>query len=152
MRPLFRRASRLIVTDPEHRVLLVQYVRPNGERFWATPGGGLGPEETFEQAARRELQEEVGLIARTLEPLWVGEAKYTFGGREVHQEERFFLVRLPNADLGEATDDARMQEGILELRWWALDAIEGTHETIYPDDLARELRRHLSLGGTSGSA
>jgi hypothetical protein len=40
-KPEFRRAARLVVVDLRNRVLLFQYARLTGEKFWATPGGGL---------------------------------------------------------------------------------------------------------------
>jgi hypothetical protein len=57
--PVVRRAARLIALDAADRILLLQYARPNGEKFWATPGGGLEPGETFEMAAAREAAEEL---------------------------------------------------------------------------------------------
>ena len=59
-RPL-RRAARVVLLDPQNRVLLMRYDDgpPNGPH-WATPGGGLEPGETYPQAALRELAEETG--------------------------------------------------------------------------------------------
>jgi ADP-ribose pyrophosphatase YjhB (NUDIX family) len=60
-----RRAGRVIVLDPEDRVLLFRYDNraPNG-RHWGTPGGGLNDGEDYPAGARRELAEEglAGLI------------------------------------------------------------------------------------------
>src|SRR5215469_17862934 len=59
--PPQRRAARVVLLDPRNRVLLMRYDDgpPNGSH-WATPGGGLEPGETYEQAALRELAEETG--------------------------------------------------------------------------------------------
>lgn len=51
------------------------------------PKGALDPGETFEDAARRELLEEAGLIADAVEDL--GQARYG------DEEQRFFLVQIP---------------------------------------------------------
>ena len=66
--PLIDRfVSRVIVLDPADRVLLFfarlghsvePERRPDAVGFWALPGGGVGPGETHEAAARRELAEE----------------------------------------------------------------------------------------------
>jgi hypothetical protein len=65
-----REAGRVVVLDPAHRVLLLQYIRVSGERDWATPGGGLQDGEDFECAARGELAEEVGMSAARLSFMW----------------------------------------------------------------------------------
>src|ERR1039458_10215550 len=50
-----RRAGRVIVLDPDDRVLLFRYddELPNG-RHWCTPGGGLNDGEDYPAGARRE--------------------------------------------------------------------------------------------------
>ncbi|GGD88506.1 hypothetical protein GCM10011515_05230 [Tsuneonella deserti] len=58
----FRRAPlagvSVFVTDMEGRLLLVRHSYGSGA--WALPGGGMGPREEAEDAARREIAEEVG--------------------------------------------------------------------------------------------
>jgi putative (di)nucleoside polyphosphate hydrolase len=59
--PRDREAARVVLLDPQDRVLMMRYDNgpPNGSH-WATPGGGLEPGESYRRAARRELAEETG--------------------------------------------------------------------------------------------
>ena len=68
--PAFRRASRLNVIDSQGRKLLFRHARHNEQMFWATPGGGLEPGETFEHAALREAGEELGITRLAITFLW----------------------------------------------------------------------------------
>lgn len=49
----------VILTNPAGEVLLLRH--SYGAPVWALPGGGLGPREEAEAAARREVHEELGL-------------------------------------------------------------------------------------------
>lgn len=51
-----------LVTDGEGRLLVVRRGRPPGVGLWSVPGGRVEPGETDEQAVRREVQEETGLL------------------------------------------------------------------------------------------
>jgi 8-oxo-dGTP diphosphatase len=50
-------------------VLLVRRLAEPFAGCWALPGGGLEPDETLEETARRELQEETGVVDVYLEQL-----------------------------------------------------------------------------------
>ena len=63
MTPVPRPAARVLLLDAKDRCLLFSWKPPN---VWITPGGGLEPGDTYEQAALRELLEETGLSIRAL--------------------------------------------------------------------------------------
>jgi 8-oxo-dGTP pyrophosphatase MutT (NUDIX family) len=136
-----RRASRLILLDHQHRVLLLRHARANGGSFWAPPGGGLESGETFEQAALREASEELGLDGFNFRMLWERMADFVYIDRPVHQHECFFLIEgelpRPSSDV----QKVHFQEGILEMRWWTATEIESTSEPVFPEDLASQLRK-----------
>src|SRR5512134_3702655 len=102
MSPVLRQAARLLVVGPDGRVLLFQY-EDAGRRWWASPGGGVEGNETFEEAAAREAAEELALRKPALTPLWKLVVEFTFREKLIRQVERYFLVRLsrPDLDLGE---------------------------------------------------
>jgi ADP-ribose pyrophosphatase len=56
--------------DDDHTLMVRQYRYVFGEDHrWEMPTGGLKAGETLQDAARRELQEEVGYDARSLQPI-----------------------------------------------------------------------------------
>ena len=57
-KPQLRGVS-VILRDPQGRVLFVRHAY--GPPNWSLPGGGIGRRELPEQAARREMKEELGL-------------------------------------------------------------------------------------------
>ncbi len=86
------------ITDAGEIVFVEQYRPPVGRRVIELPAGLVGdladsPDETLETAARRELEEETGYVAGSLELLFTGvpsggltsEAITFFLARDLHQ-------------------------------------------------------------------
>src|SRR5688572_6993371 len=142
MEPTPRRAARLLVIDPHNgEVLLFQY-EDGGRSWWATPGGGLDGDETFEEAAIREAGEELAIASRSFLPLWHRTVEFSFRGVPIRQAEQYFLLRIPQGDiaLGQQVREAHRHEGIIATRWWSLEEIEATSEQVFPEDLPQRLR------------
>ena len=55
------------------RILLIQRERGAYAGMWAVPGGRQRRGETMQEAVRREVQEETGLIVEVGDSLWIGD-------------------------------------------------------------------------------
>jgi ADP-ribose pyrophosphatase len=107
----------VVPMQDERTVLLIQQYRyPTGEILLETPAGNIDPGESPEEAAQRELAEEIGFRARRIEPLgafylapgWATEFMHAFLARDLepsHAEhdadERIELVPLPLDEIWE---------------------------------------------------
>jgi 8-oxo-dGTP pyrophosphatase MutT (NUDIX family) len=145
-----RDIARALVFDPADRLLLIAYeamrpidpARPEERTFWFMPGGGLEAGETHEEACRRELSEEIGVVDAPIGPC-VATCEGAFhlfrSGR--YARERYFVVRLPD----DRVDTARLAETednpVLGVRWWTLDELAASNERIEPRGLAAVARR-----------
>lgn len=136
-----RRAARLIVIDPDLRALMFRYGVPGRDPFWVTAGGECEPGESFEDAARRELMEETGIIAdpgpqiARMTPEFI-----TVEGEPVQADERFFLVRVDEARIDTSRHTALEQALMTQHRWFTLEELEGWHEAVFPVELADMIR------------
>jgi 8-oxo-dGTP pyrophosphatase MutT (NUDIX family) len=101
-------------------------IRPQGkpEGIWALPKGLIGPGETAEQTALREVAEETGVEGRPVAKL--GDVRYvytqTWGderGERVFKVVSFFLLRAGRGRIGEIDEEMRTE--VAEARWLPLD-------------------------------
>ena len=98
----------------ENRSLLM--VKRGGHPFigkWALPGGCLEPDETAEQAVRRELAQETGVNADAIIQL------RTFS--DPHRDPRTRIVTVAYIAVLDRLPDARAGDDAADAKWFALE-------------------------------
>jgi 8-oxo-dGTP pyrophosphatase MutT (NUDIX family) len=134
-----RRAARVVLLDPDDRVLLLYHERsaPGATGGWYLPGGGILPWESIEAAAQRELREETG-IAAVIGPV-LGQregVRFVFRGRVVEQDEWYLAGRTASPRVGEGRRGDGERRAIEGHRWWTAAELASTGETLSPPGFA----------------
>jgi 8-oxo-dGTP pyrophosphatase MutT (NUDIX family) len=150
-----RPAARVLVVDPQNRVLLLRFNHRNGplagQVYWATPGGALKLGESWEAAALRELAEETGIAAADPgAPVHARDFPLQMpDGSWVEARERFYLIRVPVAQMDVGRRTAHEAQVLDRHEWWALDDLARTTDIVHPGNLPDILRPHLSAASAS---
>jgi 8-oxo-dGTP pyrophosphatase MutT (NUDIX family) len=136
-----RESARLLVISPGKRVLLFRFVHTRGalagKDYWATPGGGLEAGETYQQAAIRELKEETGFQALTLDEQ-VLERQFPLqlpDGETVLASERYFVVNVDGEKISREGWTAQEVAVMTDYWWWSHEELLNSNDVFYPQDL-----------------
>lgn len=121
-------AKALIIKDGK---MLASKINDNGDIFYIMPGGGQESEETLEEAVRREVKEEFGLIVepKTLEFVIEGVT-----GESFHRVDLVFLCEyikeIPDAEI---TGDYNQ----IGFDWLPIENL--MNEPLYPSKLRKQI-------------
>lgn len=144
-----RRCARVVVVDDSDRMLLLCGGDPARPEYaiWHTPGGGIDPGETPEQAARRELREEVGLALDDVgQVVWHRSLQFSFDGVQYDQDEVYYYVRVPGHEVDPSGREPIERRWLTDHAWWGVDQIRGCTDLVAPPDLADRLAQLLTDG------
>ncbi|MFO0013589.1 MAG: NUDIX domain-containing protein [Planctomycetota bacterium] len=97
-----------IVTDEDGKVLLVRRANDPAKGKLGMPGGFIDPDESSEEALRREMLEEVGLPILSMQYLTSAPNQYLYRGIELPVLDMFYIVEVEHRDVrtldGEISD------------------------------------------------
>ncbi|MFI1828092.1 NUDIX hydrolase [Streptomyces sp. NPDC020412] len=144
-----RKVARVVLLDPQDRILLMHGYEPDdpASNWWFTPGGGLEEGETRAEAALRELAEETGITEVDLGPvLWRRRCSFPFDGRRWEQDEWYFLARTDQTGTQPLGLTEQERRSVTGTRWWTSAELASARETVYPTRLAELLRTLLDEG------
>lgn len=140
-----RKSSRAIVLNKKNEIFLFQYMfdyLADSKAIWITPGGSLEEGESFEDALKRELFEELGVqIMEGCPEVYYRNPIYTLkSGEKVQSVEKFFLVVLEERsfsfDHWTESEKKRMRAG----KWWSIEEIEQSEDEFFSKDVVRILK------------
>jgi 8-oxo-dGTP pyrophosphatase MutT (NUDIX family) len=144
-----RRSARVLLFDPDGDILLIRFrAQNNGKtlQFWVTPGGEIESGEEPEEAAARELYEELGLRLPLIGPVHEESgSEYVHLGERVRNEDVFFATvcdRQAPKLAGVTQDEIRLMQ---EVRWWSSEDLATRPDKVYPDSLAEVAARVWSF-------
>ncbi len=134
-----RQAARVVLFDPDDRVLLLQARDPGNPTkpsWWEIPGGGMDPGEASADTARRELREEAGIHTAEVGPVvWVQSVQFTFAGLYFDQDEFIHVARTSQVELGETHLELFEAMAFQGARWWTVSEVVAAETAFLPPRL-----------------
>lgn len=146
-----RRTVRAIVFNSKNEILLMHVstwailednTRKNNA-FWCTLGGRIEKGEKVEEALTRELYEEAGITDFRKIPFAFGEQVLVMSEFSTRLIEMFYAVHMMNFAIQTANLTEEEKEVVKEYRWWSLENLKNSKETIFPGCLYQIAMKYL---------
>jgi 8-oxo-dGTP pyrophosphatase MutT (NUDIX family) len=140
---LTRSASRVFLFDDRDRMLLIRRDRPGRPPYLTTPGGGVEPGESPDEAAVRETLEELGakiILGPVAGVVWESSPS----GSSV---QRFYLARLLSIDPRAATGPEFRDPGRGTYELIRLELGDPRFAQLQPPEIRDLLNRHGAVIG-----
>jgi len=146
----FRATSRLLLIDPEDRVLMfLQHGRNRDVPRWITPGGGVDPGEDHDAAAVREAHEETGLVLEAVPAPFLEEDFEPDLRWHIYDEGHWawYAIRVEHFEPDRSGWTEAEIADVIEWRWFGAAELRAEHATGYeleppqlPDLLEQQIR------------
>ncbi len=147
-----RKTSRVLLIDSTGRTLLFKSLsETTGISFWYPPGGGLEDGEDYEDAARREILEETGIVELVdLTKFGIRQNTFTFKKVPTIFEEVWFYATVPTKEIDVTGFTEFEKSNVVETRWWGLAEMLNSEDRLVPHNLKDLLREYLTSGRLEG--
>ena len=139
--PQARTVALTVIRRDDGSVLLGIGTDPaRGTRFCRPVGGGIEAGETPEEAARREILEEIGHPLGDLRSLGVVDNRYTYGGKPGHEVAHLFEGRFADSVLESIPEFPVAKKSLPRIaRWFRLDELGPGRVPLVPEGLLEKL-------------
>ena len=116
-------------------------MRDTRSPYYYLPGGRVSIGETAENAVLREVQEELGITAKIVRPLWLNQALFTEAVDHLNYHELciYFLMDIRDTDLLSRGETFSYKEGTRThtFTWLPFERLE--NEYFYPQFLKKDI-------------
>ncbi|OMD17280.1 NUDIX hydrolase [Paenibacillus odorifer] len=134
-----RNSARAILMNNSGQVLLFKFKFEDVKDqkiLWVTAGGGLKDNESFEEALRREIFEEIGANIDEIGP-WVWTRSIVINGvkKDFISYERYYLININDSDVTLLNMTDKEKRTLKGYYWWNIEEIIKSNEVFAPPKL-----------------